>query len=411
MKPLVEAQREVLAAMHPLREAEVPLAEARGLCLTREVVAPHAVPPFTNAGMDGFAVRSADTATAPVELEVVEDLPAGRVAAREVGAGTASRVMTGAPLPAGADAVVMMEHTEAAGPGRVRVLHSVAPGEAVRLEGSDLAAGSLVFPAGERLTAGHLAVLASIGMARPCVRRRPRVAVLSTGDEVTAPEETALGPGAIRDANRPLLLGLLGELGVEAVDLGIVPDDAGQLADAFGEAGRDADAVISSGGVSVGAHDLVKEVLAGLGGIQFWTVAMQPGKPFAFGALGETPFFGLPGNPVSVTVAFEQLVRPALLHRMGAGFLFRPQVAGRLAGPVSVDPERTGFVRVSAAYRDGTWEATPSGEQGSHVLSALVRADAFAVVPAGVGTLPAGAEVELEMFRWPECRTMEEVLG
>jgi molybdopterin molybdotransferase len=411
MKPLADAQREVLAAMRPLREAEVPLADAAGLCLTEEVVALHPVPPFANSAVDGFAVRAADTARAPVDLEVLEDVPAGRVPTRQMRPGTAIKIMTGAPLPAGADAVAMVERTVPAGPGRVRVMTPVAPGTAVRPAGGDLAVGAVVFPAGERLTAGHLGVLASIGVARPRVRRRPRVAVLSTGDEVVPPEAPLLGPGSIHDANRPLLLGLLGELGAEGVDLGIVPDDVTLLRDAFTEAARGADAVVTSGGVSVGEHDLVKEVLAGLGGVQFWRVAMQPGKPFAFGYLGETPFFGLPGNPVSVLVSFEQLVRPALLHRMGGRALFRARVSGRLSEAVSTDPERTVFLRVAASCRGGAWEAALSGGQDSNVLSALARADAFAIVPAGVGDLAAGAEVELEMFRWPEARTMEEALG
>jgi len=411
MKPLGEAQREVLGAMAPLREAEVPLADALGLCLTEDVVAPHPVPPFANSSVDGFAVRAADTGGAPVDLEVLEDVAAGHPSTQDLRPGTAVRIMTGAPVPGGADAVVMVEHTVPSGPGRVRALAPVAPGEGVRAAGSDLPAGAVVFSAGERLGPGHLGVLAALGVARPRVRRRPRVAVLSTGDEVVPPETEALVPGAIRDANRPLLAGLLGELGAEVLDLGIVPDDAAQLADALEAAAAAADAVVTSGGVSVGDFDLVKQVLASLGGVQFWRVALQPGKPFAFGALGDTPLFGLPGNPVSVMVAFEQLVRPALLHRMGARALFRPRLPGRLALGVCTDPERTAFLRVSAAYRGGGWEAAPSGAQDSHVLSALARADAFAVVPAGVGDLAAGAEVELEMFRWPETRTMEEALG
>jgi molybdopterin molybdotransferase len=411
MKPLVEAQREILAAMAPLREAEVPLAEALGLCLTEDVVAPYPVPPFANSSVDGFAVQAADTGAAPTELEVLEDVPAGRWPAGPLRSGAAVRIMTGAPLPEGADAVVMVEQTAALAAGRVRVLSPVAPGDGVRVAGSDLPAGAAVFRAGERLGPAHLGVLAALGLARPRVRRRPRVALLSTGNEVMPPDTAELAPGCIRDANRPLLAGMLAEVGAEVLDLGIVGDDAAQLADALQSAAADADAVITSGGVSVGDYDLVKQVLASLGGVQLWRVALQPGKPFAFGALGETPFFGLPGNPVSVMVAFEQLVRPALLRRMGARVLFRPRLPGVLVEATRTDPERTVFLRVQAAFRSGRWEAMPSGAQGSHVLSALTRADAFAVVPAGTGDLPAGAAVELEMFRWPETRSMEEALG
>jgi molybdopterin molybdotransferase len=411
VKPLPEAQREILEMMRPLRESEVPLAEALGLCLTEDVVAPCPVPPFANSSLDGFAVRAADTAGAPLDLEVLGDVPAGHLPSGALRPGTAVRIMTGAPLPAGADAIVKVELTAPAGPGRVRVAAAVAAGEGVREAGSDLPAGVVVFTAGERLTPGRLGVLASLGVARPRVRRRPRVAVLSTGDEVVPAETPELAPGAIRDANRPLLAGMLTELGAEVLDLGVVGDDSGGLSDALTAAAASADAVVTSGGVSVGDYDLVKQVLAGLGGVQFWKVAMQPGKPFAFGALGDTPFFGLPGNPVSVAVAFEQLVRPALLARMGARMLFRPRVPGRLTAAVRTDEARTVFLRAITAYRDGCWEAAPLGAQGSHVLSALARADAFAVVPAGVGGLEAGAEVELEMFRWPEARTMEEALG
>ena len=410
MRPLPDAQREVLAAMRPLPEAAVPLDAALGLVTARPVPAPHDVPPFANSAVDGFAVRAADTAGAPVRLPVLEDVPAGSVPTRTVEPGTAIKIMTGAPLPGGADAVVRVEDTEADGQA-VLIHRGAGPGTAVREAGGDVRAGDEVFPAGERLTAHHLGVLAALGVARPLVRRRPVVAILSTGDEVVPPETETPAPGAIRDANRPALAAMLGEAGAEVRDLGIVGDDAGRLREVLAEAARGSDAVVTSGGVSMGEYDLVKEVLAGLGGVEFWQVAMQPGKPFAFGRLGETPFFGLPGNPVSVTVAFEQFVRPALLHRMGARRLFRPRVRGTLAEAVSTEVARTVFLRVRAAYRDGSWVAAPSGGQSSNMLAALARADAFAVIPTGVGDVAAGTEVDLEMFRWPEQRTMEEVLG
>jgi molybdopterin molybdotransferase len=410
VRPLPDAQREVLAAMRPLPAAEVPLGAALGLVTAAPVRAQHDVPPFANSAVDGYAVRAADTAGAPVRLPVLEDVPAGSVPTRTVEAGTAIKIMTGAPLPGGADAVVRVEDTEADGE-TVLILRGADPETAVREAGGDVRAGDEVFPAGERLTAHHLGVLAALGVARPRVRRRPVVAILSTGDEVVPPETEAPAPGAIRDANRPALTAMLAEVGAEVRDLGIVGDDARRLREALAEAAAGSDAVVTSGGVSMGEYDLVKEVLGRLGGVEFWQVAMQPGKPFAFGRLGETPFFGLPGNPVSVTVAFEQFVRPALLHRMGARRIFRPRVRGTLAEAVSTEEARTVFLRVRAAYRDGSWVAAPSGGQMSNMLAALARADAFAVIPAGVGGVAAGAEVELEMFRWPEQRTMEEVLG
>ena len=410
MKPLAEAQRRVLDAMAPLPAAEVPLAEALGLVLADPVAAGGDLPPFANSAVDGFAVRAADTAGAPVDLEILEDVPAGSVPTTPVRPGTATRIMTGAPMPAGADAVVMVEETTSAG-DRVTIGVTVAPGTSVRAAGSDVAAGRRVFDAGTRLGPAHLGLLAALGITSPRVWRRARVAILSTGDEVLPPETADLPPGSIRDANRPLLAALAAEAGAEVVDYGIVPDDAGLLRAKLAGAAADCDAILTSGGVSMGDYDLVKQVLAEAGTIEFWRVAMQPAKPFAFGLLEGTPLFGLPGNPVSATVAFEQFVRPALLHRMGSPALFRPRVDGVLDEAVSTDPEKDVFLRVSARYRDGRWHAGLSGGQSSHVLAALAAADAFAVVPVGVGELAAGDRVALEMFRWPESRTAEEVAG
>jgi molybdopterin molybdotransferase len=237
------------------------------------------------------------------------------------------------------------------------------------------------------------------------------VAILSTGDEVVPPETPRLGPGSIRDANRPILAALAADLGAEVIDLGIVGDDAGRLRAALEEAAAGSDAVLTSGGVSMGAYDLVKQVLGELGSVEFWRVAMQPAKPFAFGFLGGTPLFGLPGNPVSVMVSFEQFARPALLRRMGSRKLFRPRVPGVMAEEVETDPAKTVFLRVALERRGSDWIASRSGGQDSNVLTAMARAAAFAVIPVGTGAVPAGGAVELEMFRWPEQRTAEEVLG
>jgi molybdopterin molybdotransferase len=409
VKPLPEAQREVLSAIPLLPEVEVPLGEALGLALAAPVTAPHDVPPFANSGMDGYAVRAKDTAGAPVTLEVVEDVAAGHVARGRVEEGAAIRIMTGAPIPEGADAVARVEDTAFEGDS-VRVLVPVEPGTAVRPAGGDVAAGEVVLEIGERLGPAHLGVLASLGIARPPVHRRPRVAVVSTGDEVQSPETGVLRLGQIRDSNRPLLWGLLAGAQVELLDLGIVGDDAGLLRSTLEKGAAEADLVVSSGGVSMGEYDLVKLLVGELGKVQFWQVAIQPAKPLAFGLLGSTPFFGLPGNPVSVMVAFEQFVRPALLQMMGSRRIFRPRVRGRLAEAVHTDPAKTVFVRVEVADREGEWWATPSGHQASNVLSSLARAEALVVIPFGTGEVEAGRPVELEMFRWPEERTRQEVL-
>ncbi len=411
MRSLTEARRAVLDAMPRLPTVRVPVGEAAGLVLAEAVTAPHDVPPFPNSAMDGYAVRAADLAAGRGEFVVVEDVPAGRVATRGVESGTAVKIMTGAPMPVGADTVVKVEDTVPLPGGRVRVVVPPAGGANVRPAGGDLAAGAPVFPAGVRLEAPHLAVLASLGVA-PLVRRRPVVAILSTGDEVVPADTAVLEPGKIRDSNRVLLRRVLEGLGVAVRDGGIVPDDAGRLEAALAEAASSADAVITSGGVSMGEYDLVKTVLARLGSVGFWKVAMQPGKPFAFGTVAGTPFFGLPGNPVSSFVSFEQLVRPALLTMMGAERIFRPQVVGVFTEQVRTDPRRTVFLRAAVAYDPARgWTARRSGAQGSNVLSALAAADAFAVVPVGVEDVAAGDRVGLEMFRWPEARTRQEVLG
>ena len=404
MKRLAAARREVIAAMPLLPEVATPLAGARGLVLSRPVVTPHPVPPFANSGVDGFAVRASDTAAAPVELAIVADIPAGTTSKTPVAPGTAARIMTGAPLPEGADGVVMVEDTETRN-DRVRILRSVTSGDHVRSAGGDFAAGSVALEAGHRLGPAHLGVLASIGVAAPFVSRRPVVAVLSTGDEVQPAETATLRPGAIRDANRPMLVALLADLGVEVRDLGIVPDDARLLRSTLDEAATTCDAVVTSGGVSVGEHDLVKRVLAELGRVEFWQVAMQPAKPFAFGFLRKTPLFGLPGNPVSVLVAFEQFVRPALLAAMGARRLFRPRIEVVLGEPVSTNPDKVVFLRVAFA---GPGVVRSAGGQASNVLSTLAAADAFAVIPVGVGRLGAGDRVTLELFHADESRTLAE---
>lgn len=402
MRELDEARADVLAAVGSLPTEEVGLPDALGRVLAGEVAAPHDVPPFMSSAMDGFAVRAEDVASAPVDLTVVEDLPAGRVALREVVAGSAIKIMTGAPIPRGADTVVRVEVTEEPEPGMVRILETVGTGTAVRPAGGDVEADRVVFSAGTRLAPAHVALLATIGVTWVPVARRPVVAIMSTGDELVAPDVLSLEPGEIRDSNRPLLTALLTELGVEILDLGIVPDLRPELTARLKEAASRADAVVTSGGVSMGEYDLVKQVLAEMGEIEFWQVAMQPAKPFAFGQIDGTPLFGLPGNPVSVLVAFEQLVRPALLEMQGATAIMRPRVAATAGVAMSTDPAKVVFLRV--AFRRGVPEAVvePSGSQSSNVLSAVAAADGFAVVPLGVGDLAEGDPVQVELFRHPE---------
>ncbi|MDH5371990.1 MAG: molybdopterin molybdotransferase MoeA [Acidimicrobiia bacterium] len=409
MISLTEAQTAVLGGVPLLEVTRVPIVAAKGLVLAEDLTAPHDVPPFTNSAMDGYAVRAVETRPAPVDLTVIEDVAAGHVAKRTVGSGEAIKIMTGAPMPAGADAVVKVEDTHQDG-SAVTIGTSVVEGENVRIAGGDLAVGSVVFEAGTRLTALHLGVLTSIGVKAPLVHRRPVVAVLSTGDEIF-PVEADLVPGKIHDSNRPQLIALLDDLGIESIDLGIVGDDADSLRSALTRGAKMADVVLTSGGVSMGEYDLVKAVLSETGNVDIWRVAIKPAKPFAFGRLGGVPFFGLPGNPVSAVVAFEQFVRPALLKMMGARALFRPRMPGTLRVDVHTDPDRTVFLRMVAELEGDEWVARPEGGQSSNQLTALARSNAFCVVPVGTGDVQAGSLVELEMFRWPEARTEAEVLN
>jgi molybdopterin molybdotransferase len=313
--------------------------------------------------------------------------------------------MTGAPIPAGADTVVKVEDTRPVD-GGVEILAATPVGTAIRPAGGDLEQGASVFVAGTVLTPAHVGVLATIGVAHPVVYRRPSVAIVSTGDEVLPPDAAELAPGQIRDSNRPLLAALLTELGVDMVDYGIVPDDAEELRQTLLDAARSCDVILTSGGVSMGDYDLVKQILTELGDIDLWKIAMQPAKPFAFGAIEGTPLFGLPGNPVSVLVAFEQFARPALSKMMGRSRLYRPRSQGILAEPVSTDPAKTVFLRVTCDD-DGS-QVHLAGGQSSNVLSAAAMADAFAVVPVGTSSIAAGEPVTLEWFRRPASRTAAE---
>lgn len=408
MKPLAAARREVLSAMDLLPVTDVSLDDAMGLALAVDVAAPHPVPPFTNSAMDGYAVRVADVAHPPVVLEISEDLPAGQVASGSVTAGRAIKIMTGAPIPAGAEAVVKVEDTQPVEGGKVRILESVGMGTAVRPAGGDLAEGQLVMPAGVRLGPVHVGVLATIGVAAPRVRRKATVAVLSTGDELFPVADPTLPPGGIRDSNRPLLKGLLAELGVEIVDMGIIPDQERVLRDALLEASASADVTVTSGGVSMGEYDLVKQVLSSLGDIELWKVAMQPAKPFAFGHINNTPLFGLPGNPVSALVAFEQFVRPSLLKMMGSRAVYRPRIPARAGHAFRTNPAKTVFVRVLVCQEGDQMVARSSGGQGSNVLSAAAAANGMAVVPVGVDVVGEGEPVMVELLRSPETRSEEE---
>jgi molybdenum cofactor synthesis domain-containing protein len=384
---LDEARREILAACAPLAPRPVPLLEAVGCVTAGAVVTDEDVPPFANTAMDGYAVRATDTAGAPVRLEVVATLAAGMAPAQSVGPGQAIRIMTGAPMPPGADAVVMVERTRAEDGGRAVVVEVPAtPGDHVRAAGEDLRAGQVVFPTGTVLGPGHVGVLASLGCETVTAAPRPRVGVLSTGDElVSGPQR--LRAGQIRDANRPMLLALANQSGFEAVDLGVVRDDEAVLTAAVESGVAECDALVTTGGVSVGDFDYMKAVLDRLGRMRWWQVAIKPAKPLAFGMVGSVPVFGLPGNPVSSMVSFELFARPALRRMGGHADIDRPRVAAVADEPLRRRSDgKLHLVRVVASEGDdGRWHVRSSGGQASHLLRAMALANALALVPDGEG--------------------------
>ena len=372
------------------------LSAASGLVLGADVVAQETVPPFDNTAMDGFAVVAADTGAAPVSLEVVGTVAAGAVAATALRPGQAMRIMTGAPMPAGADAVVMVERTSYdAGAALVEIEVTVAAGNHVRRAGEDVNEGDVLFTAGTVLSAGHLGVLASVGVTEVAVHPRPVVGVLSTGDELVD-DARPLRPGEIRDSNRPTLLTMVEESGMEAVDLGLARDDEEAISAAFTQGARRCDAILSSGGVSMGAFDFVKTVLDDIGDMAWMQIAIRPAKAFAFGLVGDTPIFGLPGNPVSSMVSFELFARPALRKMAGYADIQRPSllaIADTALG--RHDDGKTHFLRVEGGPdRTGRWHVRKLAGQGSHQLTVMARATALAVVPDGID-IEAGDEVEI----------------
>jgi molybdenum cofactor synthesis domain-containing protein len=379
-----------MRSIAPLAPVEVAAADALGLVLAVDLVAGEAVPPFANTAMDGYAVRAADTVGAPVTLRVVGELPAGRAPTVAVGEGQAIRIMTGAPVPPGADAIVMVERTERLGDDVVRIDVTATTGDHVRPAGGDIEAGQLVFTAGTILGPAHLGVLASLDVAEVSVIRRPRVGVLSTGDELVA--RGPLAPGQIRDSNRPMLLGLVAAAGCDGVDLGQARDDEALITERIEHGLDTCDVLLTSGAVSVGDYDFVKvaieKLAAARGGEYVWSqVAIKPAKPLAFGVIGGVPVFGLPGNPVSSSVSFELFARPALRVLAGDPEPQRPVVEAIAATDFARRRDgKTHFDRaVVTIGPDGRYHCVRSGFQASNVLSGMANANALAILPDGGG--------------------------
>jgi molybdopterin molybdotransferase len=398
-----EARRLILAAVEPLDDELVGLAAALGRALAENVTARESVPAFDNSAMDGFAVRAEDLADAsaasPVSLSVVDEARAGAPANAVLARGQAIAISTGAMLPAGADTVVRVEDT-APGAGRVEVLVASPPGRDVRRAGDDVRAGEEVLRRGTELGPAELGVLASLGRERVHCARRPRLSLLTSGDELIAPA-AAPRAGAVRDSNALTISALARHAGAELVRTATVADDAERTVEALARAVEGVDVAVVCGGVSVGAHDHVRPGLRRLGARQeLWGLALKPGRPTWFGTIGETLVFGLPGNPVSAMVTFVLLVRPALRALSGL-----PSLPPRATAVIDRDYEkpagRAHAVRCSVREGEDGWHAEPRGPQGSHVLTSMLGADALAIIPSGSEGVRAGERVEIEWLRNP----------
>lgn len=394
MRSLHDALRRVLSAVQPVLPERVGLDQAFGRVLAQDVVSPLDVPPWDNSAMDGFAVRRADVTQPGVVLRVGETIPAGSVPSVALTPGVCARIMTGAPIPQGADAVVMVERTAEVGPDRVRV--DVVPTERqhIRPQGGDVTVGAVVLSAGAVLTPAAVGTLASLGMPSVLVAQRPRVALLGTGDEVVEPG-WPVAPGQIYSSNTLSLMGLVLEAGGVPVHCGIAPDTPDGLRAALARCGR-ADVIVTTGGVSVGDYDHVKDVL---GELDFWKVAMKPGKPLAFGRFNGVPVFGLPGNPVSCMVNFLQFVRPVIRATLGDPSPYLPVVDAVLDAPVRKKPGRALLARVTLRWDQGRWVATPARSQSSGVLSSMMHGTGLTLIPPDAGSLAAGERVRVQVYR------------
>jgi len=399
-----EARARVLGATWPLPPETVALEHAVGRALREDRIAPHALPPFRNSSMDGFAVRSAELAAAsrenPVTLPVSGVVAAGAVP-EPLAAASTLRIMTGAMLPEGADAVVPFEDVETATEISARFTSTPASGAAVRAAGADVASNEVVLHAGRELSPHDLALLGALGIAQVPVGPRPTVAVFSTGDELLE-LDAPLRPGAIRDSNLLMLRLLVQAAGADVVRAERVRDDPNAVAAALRGGFESADVTLTIGGVSMGDFDPVRQALASLATVEWWRVAMKPGQPQAFGTPSGKLYFGLPGNPASVACVFEALVRPALRRLQGHTALDRPALPVRAGARIDSRAGRTDFVRATLAFRDGGWWARPAGEQVSGHLGPQARAHALLIVPEPLETLEVGDVASAWVLRWPD---------
>ena len=400
--PVKDAIERILAPFHPLEKIHIPLDEAVGRILAEDIRATTDIPPFDNSSMDGFALLASDVtqagATTPITLVVVDDIPAGKMPKKEIVRGETARIMTGAPLPLGANAIVPVEETDCnqrtAGaplPERVQILKAARLGENIRKRGDDIHREQNILSRGQRLRAQDLGMLAMLGIAQVPVSRKPRVALLSSGDELT-PIGESLVAGKIYDVNSYTLRALLEAAGCEIISLGVAEDTPKSVKAAL-ENAKDVDLILSSAGVSMGSFDFIKTVIEEEGVLNFWRANMRPGKPLTFGNYKNMPFIGLAGNPVSAFVGFMVFVQPVIQKMLGSNAQAQSRVRTLLAEPVQSDG-RESYLRAKVYREDGQFYARLTGHQGSGNLFSMVQANALLIIPAGVKSLQKGAEVE-----------------
>jgi molybdopterin molybdotransferase len=399
------ARERIVAAFAPLPAVSIPLLDALGMVLAEDIVAGEPLPPFSNSAMDGYAVRSSDlfpaTSASPVVLRVIGQVPAGLPATVRVEPGSAVRIMTGAPIPPGADAVVRFEETDEPDSSRelVAVYRAVRPGDNVRPVGEDMAAGDTVLTAGSALRPAEIGLLAAVGRTEVAVHRRPKVAILATGDEIVDPGDPMF-PGQIRNSNSSILAALVKRTGGDPIMLGVARDSIEELKAKLAQATQ-TDLIITTGGVSAGDYDFVKNVLQSEGAIALWRVRIKPGKPLAFGRIDRLPLLGLPGNPVAAAVAFEQFARPAIKTMLGHPDLSIPSIQATLLDRVENRGGCRNFVRVRVEYEDdGRYVARLAGQQGSGILTSLARCNGLLVIPEELEVAEPGTILSAQMLDW-----------
>ena len=402
-----EAQRVIFESVTTLGIESVRLEQSVGRVLAEDLRANRDLPPYDVSAMDGFAMRAEDIVSAPSRLEIIEDINAGDMPKRTVGAGQCARIMTGAPMPQGADAVIKVEDTQDISSSCVQINVMAVAGNFVRPRGESMHVGDAVLTAGTTITPGVVGVLATLKAKQFCVYRRPSVAILSTGDELEGLNDP-VDPNKIPDSNTYAVMAQLQGLGIEPFLLGIARDDPVEL-ESHLKRGLEFDVLLVSGGSSAGVRDYVRSSIERLGvHVKFWRVATRPGHPFAFGMSERTCFFGLPGNPVSSMVCCEQFVMPALRRMMGQARPFRRTITARLARAFRTNPGRTEFVRVQLSQENFEFVATPTGSQSSVVLLSMAMADGFMVVPVDCPGLAAGEQVTVQLF---DSAVLQESMG